>query len=217
MSTRTTLIITLLMILAAILLGLTVVDRLPDRVASHWNANDVVDGTMPRFWGVFLMPLISLAMLGIFLLVPVIDPMRANIAKFRGLFNAFIAVMMAFLLYLHGLTILWNLGMQSFRMSTALLPALGVIFIFAGLMMRQAKRNFSIGIRTPWTLSSDRVWDQTHRLGGVLFIASGVLVILGALFPGPTAFWFVLVPVLVSTVFLVAYSYFLWRAEQGES
>jgi len=217
MSTRNTLIITLLIAVTGVVLGLVLYDRLPERVASHWNANDVVDGTMPRFWGAFLMPLISLAMLGLFLLVPVIDPMRANIAKFRGLFNVFIAVMMAFLLYLHVLTILWNLGRQSFRMSTALLPALGLILIFAGLMMRQAKRNFSIGIRTPWTLSSDRVWDQTHRLGGVLFIVSGVLAMLGAVFPSPTSFWLVLGPVMASSVFLVAYSYFLWRAEQGES
>jgi uncharacterized membrane protein len=217
MSTRNTVIVGLLILVAGVVLGLAVYDRLPERVASHWNANDVVDGTMPRFWGAFLMPLVSLAMLALLLVVPVIDPLRLNIAQFRGLFNAFIVVIMAFLLYLHVLTILWNLGVQGFRMSTALLPALGVIFIFAGLMMRQAKRNFSIGIRTPWTLSSDRVWDQTHRLGGVLFIISGALAILGALFSGPTAFWFVLAPVLASGVFLVVYSYFLWRAEQGES
>jgi uncharacterized membrane protein len=213
MSTRTTIILTLVIIAAAIALSLAVYSRLPDQVASHWNAADEVNGTMPRFWGAFLMPLITLAMLGLFLLIPAIDPMRANIAAFRGTFNAFISLIVAFMLYLHVLTILWNLGWQSFRMSVALLPALGVLFAFVGVMLRRAKRNYSIGIRTPWTLASDRVWDQTHRLGAVLFVISGVLTAAGVLFPA-ISYWFVLAPVLGSSLFLVVYSYFLWRAEQ---
>lgn len=213
MSTRTTVILTLVIIAAAIALSLVVYSRLPEQVASHWNAADEVNGTMPRFWGAFLMPLITLAMLGLFLLIPAIDPLRANIAAFRGTFNVFISLIVAFMLYLHVLTLLWNLGWQSFRMSVALLPALGVLFAFIGLMLRRAKRNYSIGIRTPWTLSSDRVWDQTHRLGAVLFVISGVLTAAGVLFPS-ISYWFVLAPILGSSLFLVVYSYFLWRAEQ---
>lgn len=217
MSTRTTVILTLVMITAAVLLSLAVYGRLPERLASHWNADDVVNGTMPRPWGAFLMPLITLAMLGLFLLIPAIDPMKANIATFRRPFNMFVVLIVAFLLYLHVLTLLWNLGVQSFRMSTAMLPALGLLFVFVGIMLRQAKRNYSIGIRTPWTLASDRVWDRTHRLGAVLFIASGILSAMGVLFPGSIAYWFVLGPVLASSLFLVVYSYVLWRAEQTSS
>jgi uncharacterized membrane protein len=214
MSNRSTLIISLLLIAAAVALSLAVYGRLPQPMASHWGIDDQVNGTISRFWGAFLMPVMALAMLGLFLLIPLIDPLKANIAKFRGLFNAFIALLMAFLLYVHVLTILWNLGLQSFRMSTALLPALGLIFVFAGLMMRQARRNYFIGIRTPWTRSSDRVWDETHRVGGLLFIAAGVLALLGAFLPGIVAYWLLLGPVLASTVFVVVYSYVLWRREQ---
>jgi uncharacterized membrane protein len=214
MSTRTTVILALLLIAAALALSLAVYGRLPERVASHWNLQDQVDGTMPRFWGAFLMPLIALAMLALFLLLPAIDPMKANIAAFRGPFNAFIACLMVFLLYLHLLTILWNLGLQRFRMSTALMPAMGLLFVFVGLMLRHARRNFIIGIRTPWTLSSDRVWDKTHRLGSVLFVCCGILTLLGTFLPGPVAYGLVLVPVLAASLFLVVYSYFLWRAEQ---
>ena len=78
--------------------------------------------------------------------------------------------------------------------------------------MRQAKRNFFIGIRTPWTLSSDHVWDETHRLGSILFIASGILALFGAFFPD-YAIWFILVPVLGSTLFLLVYSYILYQRE----
>lgn len=215
MSTRITVILTLVIIAAAVGFSLIVYNRLPDPVASHWNVNDQVDGTMPRFWGAFLMPLITLAMLGLFLVIPLIDPLRANIATFRGMFNSFIALIVAFLLYLHVLTLAWNLGWQGIRISAALLPAMGLLFIFVGLLLRRARRNFSIGIRTPWTLSSDLVWDKTHRLGAVLFYVSGVLAALGAFFPGPRAYAFVLVPVLASSLFLVVYSYVLWREEQA--
>ena len=215
MSTRTTLIVSLVLILIAVAFGAAVYNQLPERVASHWDANDQVNGTMSRFWGVFLMPLIALGMLALFLVVPSIDPMKANIATFRPIFNAFIVAIIVLLLYLHVLTIVWNLGYHSFHMSTLLLPALGLIFILTGLLLRQAKRNFFIGIRTPWTLSSDRVWDQTHRVGAVLFIACGVLTFFGALLPGQTAYLLVLVPIFAATIFLLVYSYWLYRQEQA--
>jgi uncharacterized membrane protein len=214
MSSRNTLILALVMIVVAVLLSVAVYPRLPEQVASHWNAADQVNGTMPRFWGVFIMPMITLGMLALFLLIPAIDPLKANIAQFRRTFNVFILFIVAFLLYLHVLTTLWNLGLQGFRMSTALLPAMGLLFIFMGVLLRRARRNFSIGIRTPWTLSSDAVWDKTHRLGAVLFTASGVLTALGAFFPGPLAYALVIAPLLLSTFILLAYSYILWRAEQ---
>ena len=213
MSIRSTTIFVLILIIAATSAGLLVWNHLPDRMASHWNVNDQVDGYTSRFWGVFLMPLISLGMLGLFLLIPSIDPLKANIAKFREAFNLFIAWMMAFLLYLYGLTLAWNLGYQRFKMSQAMLPALGLVMIFAGWMMRKAKRNFFIGIRTPWTLSSDRVWEQTHRVGSVLFIVSGALAFFGVFLPGATAFWLILVPITASTVFVIAYSYMLYQQE----
>jgi uncharacterized membrane protein len=80
-------------------------------------------------------------------------------------------------------------------------------------MLRQAKRNFFIGIRTPWTLSSDRVWEETHRLGAVLFMISGALAFIGGLFGGTTAFWLMFIPIMGSTLFLLVYSYVLYRRE----
>lgn len=212
MSTRNTIILTIFLVAFAVALSISVYGRLPDQMASHWNTANQVDGYISRFWGAFLMPVISVGMLLLFLVIPQIDPLKANIAKFRKYFNAFIAIMVGFLVYMHVLTILWNLGYDRFNMGTAMLPAMGLIFVFAGIMMRQAKRNFFIGIRTPWTLSSDYVWDETHHLGSILFIASGILALLGAFFPD-YAFWFILVPVLGSTLFLLVYSYFLYQRE----
>lgn len=213
MSTKLTTILVLSMIAVAVIAGLLLWNQLPEQMASHWNTNDQVDGYMTKFWGVSLMPLIILGMLALFIVVPGIDPLKANIAQFRGAFNLFIVLISAFMLYMHGLTLAWSLGYQDFKMSAAMLPFLGVVFIFIGYMLRQAKRNFFIGIRTPWTLSSDVVWDKTHQLGSILFMASGVLAIIGSFLGGMMAFWLFFVPLMASTIVLVVYSYILYRAE----
>lgn len=213
MNTRTTVILAVILVAAGLLAGLLLWNQLPDQVASHWNANDQVDGYMPKFWGVFLMPLITVVMLLLFLVIPSIDPLKANIAAFRPVFNLFIVYIIAFMVYLHGLTLAWSLGYQGFKMSTALLPFMGLLFILVGYMLRSAKRNFFIGIRTPWTLSSDRVWEKTHRLGAVLFMLCGAIAFAGSFFGGPIAFWLIMAPLMASSLFLVIYSYVLYQQE----
>ena len=213
MNTKTTSILVLTMIAIALVAGAVLWNRLPDQMASHWNANDEVNGYLPKIWGVLLMPLITLGLFGLLLAVPNLDPLKANIAQFRETFNLFILFMVAFLIYLYGLTLRWSLGYNNFQMSAAMLPVVGLLFIFIGYLMRKAKRNFFIGIRTPWTLSSDSVWDKTHQLGSVLFMLSGALAILGSFFGSIAAFWLMFVPLMGSTIFLVVYSYVLYRSE----
>lgn len=215
MNTRTTIILASLLIALSVLAGLFLYPRLPDPVASHWNARGQVDGYMPRFWGAFLMPIVSAGMLLLFLLIPLIDPLRANIAKFRTTFNTFIVLMIVFLLYIHGLSLAWNLGYR-FDMGTVLMPAMGLLFFYMGVLMQRAKRNWFIGIRTPWTLSSDRVWDETHRLGAILFKIAGVLALAGVFF-GQYAIWLVLIPVLAVAIFLLVYSYVLYQRETSQA
>ena len=213
MSTRTTTIISLVLLVAATLAGLLLWNKLPEPMASHWDVNDQVNGYMSKFWGVFMMPLIVLGMTALFLVIPNIDPLKANIAKFREAFNVFIVLIVAFMLYIHALTLLWNLGYTDVGIGKSMLPALGLLFIAIGAMLRKAKRNFFIGIRTPWTLSSDTVWDKTHQLGAILFMASGVLAFIGGFFGGITAFWMLMVPLMGSTIFLLVYSYVLYQQE----
>ncbi len=213
MTTKFTVTLALVLIVMAVIAGLALWSQLPDQMASHWNMNDEVDGTMSKFWGVFLMPLVASGLLTLFLIIPSIDPHKANIAQFRETFNLFIVLIITFLLYVHALTIAWNLGYQNFKISAAMLPVLGLLFIFIGYLLRKAKRNFFIGIRTPWTLSSETVWNKTHQLGSVLFMISGVFAFLGALFGGTTAFVFMFVPLMGSVLFLMVYSYILYRNE----
>ena len=212
MNTKLTTTLSIVIILIAVIIGVLVYNQMPDQMASHWGPDDQVNDYMGKFWGVFMMPLISLGLLALFLVIPNLDPLKENIAEFRGIFNLFILVFIVFFAYVWALTVFWNLGFTSFNMSVAILPAIGLLFFFIGYMLRKAKRNWFIGIRTPWTLSSDAVWDEIHRLGAILFMASGILAMLGVFF-GSYAVWFILVPILGTTIFLYAYSYILYRRE----
>jgi uncharacterized membrane protein len=181
-------------------------------MASHWNAVGQVNGYMSRFWGVFLMPIITFVMFIIFLLVPRIDPKKENIEKFRASFDDFILVIFLFFFYIYGLTLWWNLG-GWFDMGRYMVPAFAVLFYCVGVLVSNAKMNFTIGIRTPWTLSSESVWDKTHVFGGKLFKAAGILSLIGLLFP-VAAIWFVLVGALCAALIPIVYSYILYRREK---
>lgn len=216
MSTKTAIIVSALLIIVITLAGLLLWNSFPDQMASHWNEQDQVDGYMSKFWGVFMVPLLMAGLTLLFLAIPHIDPLKKNIADFRGVFNIFIVLFNVFMAFIHALTLAWNLGHTGFRMSIVMLPAMGLLFIFIGILIRKAKRNFFIGIRTPWTLSSDRVWDETHRLGSKLFIAAGVVTFIGILFPDQ-AFILLMVSVIAASLISVLYSYLVWRREaKGE-
>lgn len=211
MSTRTTIFTSITLIAIAVLAGLLLWDRLPDPMPGHWNAAGEIDGYISKFWGVFLVPIISIALTGLFLIIPRIDPLKANIAQFRAAFNWFIVVFMAYMLYVYALTLVAALG-TPFNMTLMLLPAVGLLFIGVGYLMSGAKRNFFIGIRTPWTLSSDTVWDKTHKLGSKLFMLGGVVTILCA-FLGESGIWIMLVAMLGASFVPIVYSYVLYQRE----
>jgi len=201
--------ITLVLLISFYVLALVFYPQMPARMASHWDATGAVDGYTSRFLGLFLLPFIATAVTALFLAIPVIDPLKANIAKFRLYFDWFIVLFLLFFEYLYILTILWNKNV-AFDFTQALLPAMGVLFIYIGIMIRNAKRNYMIGIRTPWTLANDEVWNRTHSLGGKLFIVAGVLSALGAIWP-KYALVFVLVPLLTVTLVTVIYSYVIYK------
>ena len=205
----------LLIILAIILLSFVVAfyfyPIMPGIMASHWDINGHVNGYMSKAWALFFTPSISLFILLLWLLIPTIDPLRDNIRRFRKYFDGFILLMVLFIFYLFSLTIIWNLGFV-FDMAYALIPALAAIFYFAGILTENAKRNWFIGIRTPWTLSSDKVWEKTNTRGGLLFKIIGILVLLGLLSPRHLFAIFFL-PMMIAVIYLVVYSYFEYKKE----
>ena len=185
---------------------------LPEQVASHWNTQGQVDGYMSKFWGLFLMPILMIIFTILFFVIPNIDPEKKNIEKFWGEFDKFIIVFNLFMFYVYVLTILWNIG-YGMNMTVALMPAMAILFWFCGSLIGKAKRNYTIGIRVPWTLASDAVWDKTHRLGEKLFKFVALTTFLGA-FLVDYAFWLLFVPLFASVIFLVIYSYLEYRKEK---
>lgn len=185
--------------------------QMPDKMASHWNTQGQVDGYMSRFWGLFLMPIISIGLLFLFILITKIDPLKENIKKFRKYFDGFIVLMIAFLFYVYLLTVFWNLGLR-FNMAQLMIPALGILFYYCGILVENAKRNWFIGIRTPWTLSSEAVWDKTHKIGGKLFKIAGIITFLVIFFP-KYAIFFVIISVISVVVYPIVYSYFEYQKQ----
>jgi uncharacterized membrane protein len=212
MSNRTTLILGGALLALSFLVAFIIYPRLPDPVASHWGANGEVDGYMSAFWGAFLMPIMTSGLFLLLMAVPNIDPLKANIAQFRGIYNVFILLFIVYMLYIYALTLAWNLGYDNFDFGQAILPAAGLFFIFLGVLLGKAKRNFFIGIRTPWTLSSDTVWAKTHALGSKLFIGAGVLTLL-TIPLGENGVWFFLLLLLAAAMIPIVYSYVLWKRE----
>jgi len=215
MKTKTTLILMGIVILLAAAVSLYAYPRVPDVIATHWSDQNVVDGTMGKFWGLALMPLMLLGIGALLMAVPHIDPLRKNIEAFRPYFNTFVVIFALFMLYIHVLTVLINMG-NPLILSQWMMPGMGLFIFYTGVLMQKAKRNFFIGIRTPWTLSSDSVWEKTHRLGGWLFKAAGIITMLGIIFPSQS-FLLLMVPMLAAAFIPIIYSYFAYQREMKGS
>ncbi|MFH0868389.1 MAG: DUF1648 domain-containing protein [Candidatus Woesearchaeota archaeon] len=208
---KKSMVIVLVIILISFIIAVYFYPQMPDKMASHWNAQGNVDGYMPKFWGLFLMPVVSVGMLLLFILIPKIDPLKKNIEKFRKYFDWFIVLIIAFLFYIYLLTIFWNLNLR-FNMTSMIIPALGVLFYYMGILTENAQRNWFIGIRTPWTLSNDIVWNKTHKLGGKLFKIAGILALFGILLQ-KYALLLVLVPAISVAIYTFIYSYFEYKKQ----
>ena len=213
MNNRLTWGITLALVSAAFMISLAAAPHLPELIATHWDAAGEVDGYASRLTALYLMPAILLVVAVLLLMIPQVDPLRANIQVFRKEYNLLVVLIVVFLLYVHGLTVVWGLGAR-FQMNRALTPALGLLFFFIGALLSKSRRNYMIGIRTPWTLASDSVWEKTHRLGGLLFKIAGLLALPGILF-ADQAFLLLVAPALAISLILVVYSYLVYRQEES--
>ena len=188
--------------------------RLPERIPTHWNIQGQPDGWSSRLFGATLMPAMTLAMVLLFLALPRIDPLRRNYALHGGTYWTIANSVFLLLFGVHVATLGWSLGWRV-RIEQWIPFGVGVLFIVIGNVMSRMRPNWFVGIRTPWTLSSETVWRKTHRLGGYTFVVCGFLIAAAGLVREPWA-----VPVLVAAsvaaaVTPVVYSYVVWRREQA--
>ncbi|KKH45876.1 hypothetical protein EO95_09030 [Methanosarcina sp. 1.H.T.1A.1] len=203
------------LVLLSFILSIYFYPQVPEQMATHWNSQGEVDGYMSKLWGLFFMPLVITGLVIMFLVIPRIDPLKENIAKFRKYYDGFIAIMVLFMVGVHLQILLWNTGIQI--SPNAVIPVgIGLLFYYIGILTENAEQNWFIGIRTPWTLSSERVWKRTNRLGGKLFKIAGIAAIFGAFFP-ELAIYFILVPVIFVAGITVVYSYIDYQKELKEN
>ncbi len=201
-------------LLAALAFSLWALGRLPARVAIHWGISGRPDGWASPGGAAVMLPLVGLGVMALMAFLPRIDPKRANYqlhgSTYFLIVNAvgvFVAVVQAGLI---GFALGWPVRMGS------LVPiGVGILFIIIGNVLSRLRPNWFAGIRTPWTLSSERVWRETHRVGGYCFMVAGILLaVVGLLLPGS------IVPAVIgagviAAVIPIVHSYVLWRSERG--
>ena len=195
----------IILIIASFLIGIYFYPFLPDQVATHWGSNNQVNGYSSKAFGLFFMPILSVVLFFLFISLPKIDPYKKNFDQFKKYFQNFINLIFAFFFYIYLIIIVWNLGIN-FNMIQVLCPAFAALFYYAGVLMSHAKRNWFVGIRTPWTMANEKVWDKTHKIGGKLFKLTGLISLLSFILPNLSLF-FILIPTLFTTIFVFIYSY----------
>ncbi|MFC4541854.1 SdpI family protein [Halosolutus amylolyticus] len=204
-------------IVLSIVVSLLTAPDLPAELVSHWNAVGEPDGTMAKPLALWLIPALSAGVLVLFALIPRIDPLGANIAEFRPTYDWFVVLFTGFMFVLHAGIIAFNLGYE-FDFINLIVVLVAGLFYYSGVVLTRANRNWFVGIRTPWTLSNEEVWNRTHALGGKLFKLTA-LVALGGLLFGEYAIYFLIVPSLLTAVVTVGYSYYVYEqvAREGDS
>lgn len=185
---------------------------LADQVPTHWNASGEVDGYSGKLTGALIGPLGALGTMLLLWVIPLISPKGFKTSEFQPVVNIFQVTLVAFMAAVGGMILSAGLG-KEVSMERLLPAGIGLLFIVTGNYMGKVRKNFFIGIRTPWTLASDEVWARTHRLGGYLFVFAGVgMIAVG--FYLPSAIVIVTLSLIASFVPII-YSYFLYRQIEG--
>ncbi len=199
------LIITSIAILLPVFAGLILWDKLPEKVPIHWNAEWEVDGFCSRPFAVFGLPLMMLALQWICVFATSADPKKQNHSGKILHFVFWLIPVMSILL--SAFTYLIAIG-KDVRIEMFSSMLVGLLFVAIGNYLPKCKQNYTIGIKIPWTLSSEENWNKTHRLTGWLWVICGLAIMLS----GFLNFF----PVIIAAIFIMVlvpliYSYILYR------
>lgn len=188
---------------------------LPDDVPTHWNAAGEVDDTSPKLMAVLIMPVLSVVLWRLLTIVPKIDPRREAYEQFAQTYQQVVVGIMFFMALIHVATLFgtWQEDVVPYVI------AIGVsaLFILIGNVMGRTRANYFFGFRTPWTLSSDRVWRKSNRMMGRIFVIVGILTILSVLINPSLGIGVLLISILIGAIGGTVYSYLLYRSEMQEA
>jgi uncharacterized membrane protein len=187
---------------------------LPDPMPTHWNAAGQVDDVTTKAVGAPLLAAIPLFIFIVFKLIPVISPRGFRTESFTNVLNILMTATVLF-----GCVI--TVGVvhaardASVDISSFIHVSVGFLLIVIGNFLGKVRKNFFLGIRTPWTLASDEVWAKTHRLGGWCFVVAGIfMATVGVAMPASGMQWVITVIVAIALI-PVVYSYIAYRRIEG--
>ena len=195
-----------------------VLQQVPEgmEVPLHWGIDGTPDRYGPAWEGLFMPPGVMALVLGIFSILKWIEPRQENLQKSLPARGGIALAVVLMMLVLQAGTIAIALG-NEVPMVRLVLFAVGLMLTVMGNFLGKTRSNFFIGIRTPWTLSSDDVWRKTHRLGGKLFMVAGLLLATGSWFLAEANLeYLVIAGVVPAALIPVLYSWWLWRQESKE-
>jgi uncharacterized membrane protein len=201
-----------LILVAQVLVSIVTYPFMPDSVPSHWNAAGQVNGYLPKSVNALLFPLMSI---GIYVLVRVLMTVGPRLGyqnqrrASAGVVNLILVGVLLFMLIIQLTTTAIALGVPV-DLPFVICLSISVLFIFLGNYMGKLRRNFWAGIRTPWTLTSDIVWERTHRLGGWLFVLTGLLGVIMSFVPA-LRLWGLLAVIFIVIIVLVVYSFVIYQ------
>ena len=197
--------------LLATALSIAFYDRLPDPVPTHFDLNGNPNGYTPKPFGAFVMPFLIAALGLVLSVLPKISPRGYTLEAFGRVFEIFSITILGVIFVVGVVALFEALGWRP-PLDRVVLPLVGVILIVIGNFMGKLRRNFFVGIRTPWTLADEEVWYRTHRLGGPLFVIAGIVLMAGPFFGAGVPF---VIPVLIVAALIpVVYSYVIYRRLQ---
>lgn len=200
------------LVLAGVIVGGMVVasalawPHLPDPSPTHFGLDGRPDRFGSRAEGAFVMPLAAALVAAAFVLLPRIMPTRGRLDRSSGAWATVTVATVAFLALAHAVVLARAAGapVDAPRLLTA---GLGVLLAVLGDLLGKVRYNFVFGVRTPWTLADERVWDRTHRAVGPWMMAWGGLVALGALWGGSAIVWTTAAGAVGLVLFCLGFSY----------
>jgi uncharacterized membrane protein len=216
---RPLLLVSLAIVVAMLLIGAWAWVQLPPgaQVPIHWNAAGEPNGFASKEFAFLLVPAIGLGVTALFWAIPAMEPRRSHIERSGIAYAVAWVSVMLLLLGVQGVTVLAALG-STLNVAGLVLIGVGVLFVALGLVMPRVKSNFLFGIRTPWTLSSERSWERTHRAGAVVFVVLGLaFAVLGVTGAAESGLIVVFVGMFIALGALVVYSYLVWRDDPDKA
>ncbi|MDD2807765.1 MAG: SdpI family protein [Patescibacteria group bacterium] len=188
---------------------------LPDKIPTHWNFSGQIDQYSNKTFGIFLIPVLNLIMYLFFLTLPAIDPKKERYAEFQNVYHIVKSIIIIFMTGVYALIIITSLG-YNVPVNTIMPSAVGLMFMIMGNYMGKIKPNWFIGIKTPWTLSSEDNWNKTHRLGGKMFVVSGIILIVSATLQSSAQVTLILfmTAIIMAGLFPLIYSYLIFKNQK---